>query len=164
MGLGVLRPVELVRAVHAQMQSRFMEMLSWRTGEVAFLRGARSHEETLPLALDPFELIARGVRESYSSEEVEKLVEPLFGEQIAPVMPLPARIESFRFSDREEWVLKQVKGPVNVGDFVSACMNTLSIGTTSPRDDILRAIFIGLSAEVLQSPAFAPYGRPVTRQ
>ncbi len=164
LGLGVLRPVELVRAVHAQMQSRYMEMLSWRTGEVAFLRGARSHEETLPLALDPFELIARGVREFYTSEEVEQLLEPLNGETIAPVTPLPARIEAFRFSDREEWVLKQVKGPVQVGEFVSACMSTLNIGATSPKDDILRAIFIGLSAEILQCSAFAPYGRPIPRQ
>lgn len=159
LGLGVLRPVELVRAVHAQMQSRFMEMLSWRSGEIAFLRGARSHEETLPLALDPFELVARGVRESYSSEELAAIVEPMFGATIAPVYPLPARLETFRFSDREEWVLKQVKREVVMGEFVEEATSALSVGATSPRDDILRALFLGLSAEIIQSPAFAPHGR-----
>src|ERR1019366_6088622 len=45
-GLGVLRPIELFRAFHEQTQERFMEVFRWKKGDLAFVRGARSHEET----------------------------------------------------------------------------------------------------------------------
>src|SRR6185436_11798394 len=48
-GLGVLRPIELFRAIASQTQDRFLEMFSWDDGEIGFVRGARSHEETFPL-------------------------------------------------------------------------------------------------------------------
>src|SRR5580704_15705311 len=36
-GLGVLRPIELFRAIHDQTQTRFVEIFRWRTGEFGFL-------------------------------------------------------------------------------------------------------------------------------
>ncbi len=53
-GLGVLRPIELFRAIHEQTQGRFVEIFRWRTGEFGFARGARSHEETFPMGVDPY--------------------------------------------------------------------------------------------------------------
>ena len=73
-GLGVLRPIELFRAIHDQTQERFLEIFRWRTGEIGFARGARSQEETFPLGVDPYELIARGVREGYSVQELEAIL------------------------------------------------------------------------------------------
>ena len=55
-GLGILRPVELFRAISDQVRGRLMESFRWRRGEWAFVRGARSHEETFPTGQDPYEL------------------------------------------------------------------------------------------------------------
>src|SRR5262249_32780371 len=43
--LGVLRPVQLYRAVSAQVRERYLETFSWRGGEWLYVRGAASQEE-----------------------------------------------------------------------------------------------------------------------
>jgi serine/threonine-protein kinase len=144
-GLGVLRPIELFRAIHQQIQDRFIEVFQWRKGEVAFVRGARSHEETFPLGIAPFELVLRGVREHYPAGELEAILGPLEEELVAPVVPLPVRIESFRFGEAEEQVIKCIKEPMLVGDVVRAARRFAS------REETHRAIFCGLSCDLLRS-------------
>jgi serine/threonine-protein kinase len=145
-GLGVLRPIELFRAIAEQTQERFSEILRWRTGEMAFLRGARSHEETFPLGIDALQLIARGVRQHYSIEEVRTVMLPLTGCRIDPVVPLPVRLETYRFSSREERVLRRIDGKATVGEIVESYVKL------SDPDETLRTIFLGLSFEVLTCP------------
>jgi hypothetical protein len=144
-GLGVLRPIELFRAIAQQTQDRFIEVFQWRKGEVAFVRGARSHEETFPLGVDPFELVLRAVREHYPAAELEAILSPLEEYPIVPVVPLPVRIEAFRFGDAEENVLKRIKEPALIGDVVTA---TRKFAT---REETHRAIFCGLSCDLLRS-------------
>jgi serine/threonine-protein kinase len=146
-GLGVLRPIELFRAIHEQTQYRFVEIFRWRTGEFGFARGARSHEETFPMGVDPYELIARGVREGYSVSELEAILSPLDEEVLEPVVPLPVRIETFRLPDREAAVLRELDG--------KSTLRKLSAEMSDKRkadpDEVLRAVFIGLSCELLRS-------------
>jgi hypothetical protein len=146
-GLGVLRPIELFRAIHEQTQERFMEMFKWRTGEFGYVRGERSHEETFPLGVDPYELIARGVREAYSSQELQAILSPLDEEVLEPVMPLPVRIETFRLPEREANVLRDIDGKSTLRK-ISAEMS--SSGKADP-EEVLRAVFLGLSCELLSS-------------
>ncbi|QQR91454.1 MAG: protein kinase [Myxococcales bacterium] len=56
-GLNILRPVQLVRAVTDQVRSRFLEAFRWQAGQWAFVVGARSEEEAFPLGTDPHELL-----------------------------------------------------------------------------------------------------------
>lgn len=144
-GLGVIRPIELFRAIQQQMQVRYLEVFSWRKGEVAFVRGARSHEETFPLGLDPFELVLRGVRDAYGAEELEAILSPLDEDVIEPVRPLPVRIESFRFPDAEENVIKSIKAPTSIPDIVRAARRFAT------RDETYRALFCALSCDLLKS-------------
>lgn len=144
-GLGVLRPIELFRAIHQQTQDRFVEVFQWRKGEVAFVRGARSHEETFPLGVDPFELVLRAVRQHYGAEELAAILSPLEEDTVAPVVPLPMRIEAFRFGDTEEYVLKSITGPTSIGDVLRR-----SKKVATP-EEIHRAIFCGLSCDLLRS-------------
>jgi serine/threonine protein kinase len=146
-GLGVLRPIELFRAIHEQTQARFAEIFKWRTGEFGFVRGARSHEETFPMGVDPYELIARGVREGYSAEELEAILSPLDEEVIEPVVPLPVRIETFRLPEREANVLREIDGKSTLRR-VSAQMSDQE---KADPGEVLRAVFLGLSCEVLRS-------------
>ena len=75
-GLGILRPVELFRAISDQVRGRLMESFRWRHGEWAFVRGARSHEETFPTGQDPYELLRDAANEAHL-EEIESVLEPL---------------------------------------------------------------------------------------
>ncbi len=144
-GLGVLRPIELFRAINQQMQDRYIEVFHWRKGEVAFVRGARSHEETFPLGVDPFELVLRGVRDAYPAEELEAILGPLEEDVVEPVRPLPVRIEAFRFPEAEEHVLKSIAKPMMIGDILKGTRRYAT------REETLRAIFVGLSSEILTS-------------
>jgi serine/threonine-protein kinase len=146
-GLGVLRPIELFRAIHEQTQGRFVEIFKWRSGDFGFARGARSHEETFPMGVDPYELIARGVREGYSAHELEAILSPLDEEVLEPVVPLPVRIETFRLPDREANVLREIDGKSTLRK-VSAEMSDRQ---KADPDEVLRAVFLGLSCEVLRS-------------
>jgi serine/threonine-protein kinase len=147
-GLGVLRPIELFRAIHEQTQVRYLEIFSWRKGEIGFVRGARSHEETFPLGVDPFELIARGVREYYPTSDLETILRPLADEVIEPVVPLPVRIETFRLSEREANVLLAIDG----NSTLPRIMATMSKRGIADTEEVLRAVFLGLSCGVLRSP------------
>lgn len=144
-GLGVLRPIELFRAIQQQMHDRYLEVFSWRAGEVAFVRGARSHEETFPLGLDPFELVLRGVRDAYEAAEVEAILAPLGDDEIAPVVPLPVRLEAFRLPEPEEHVLRSVTRPMPVEDIARGARRFAT------REEALRAIFCGLSCDLVRS-------------
>jgi serine/threonine-protein kinase len=141
----VLRPIELFRAINQQMQDRYIEVFHWRKGEVAFVRGARSHEETFPLGVDPFELVLRGVRDAYPAEELEAILGPLEEDVVEPVRPLPVRIEAFRFPEAEEHVLKSIAKPMMIGDILKGTRRYAT------REETLRAIFVGLSSEILTS-------------
>lgn len=150
-GLGVIRPVELFRAIQQQMQDRYLEVFTWRKGEVAFVRGARSHEETFPLGFDPFELVLRGVRDAYGQEELEAILEPLEEDTVEPVAPLPVRIEAFRFADAEEHVIKSIKAPTSIPDIVRSARRFAT------REETFRALFCALSCDLLRSKRWTAF-------
>jgi serine/threonine-protein kinase len=150
-GLGVLRPVELFRAIHGQMQHRFLELFSWRKGEMAFVRGARSQEETFPIGFDPFELVLRGVRDAYSAEEVEAILSALDEELISPVVPLPVRIDAFRFNEAEEGVIRSVQAPTSIADIVRSARRVAT------REEAYRAVFCALSCDLLRSARWTAF-------
>ena len=54
-GIGVLRPIELFRAIHDQTQERLVEIFHWKQGQISLARGVRSQEEqgAFPEGTDP---------------------------------------------------------------------------------------------------------------
>lgn len=147
-GLGVLRPIELFRAIHQQTEERYLEVFRWRAGELAFARGARSQEETFPLAVDPFELLARGVREGYGPEEIAALLNPLSDRPLEPVVMPPIRVEAFRLDDRHLRVLRRVDGVRTI-----RALEAEAASFASPAE-VRLAVFLGLSCGVLQVSGF----------
>lgn len=147
-GLGVLRPADLFRAIHEQLEDRLVEIFSWRGGEVAFMPGERSQEESLPFNVDPYPLIARGIREHYDEAELRVILQ--FGE-IAPVRPLPVRIQSFRLEPLEERMLLAVDGPMAVADLIQKFARVASAET------VLRVILFGLSCDVIEATGWEPF-------
>lgn len=146
-GLGVLRPIELFRAIHDQMQERFLDVLSWKSGDVAFVSGARSHEETFPLGVDSFELITRGIKDGYHKDELAELLGPVADDMLAPVPLPPLRIETLRLPEREAYVLRSVDDEITLQDLMTSMRET----EAASEDEVLRAVFVGLTCDIIRS-------------
>jgi serine/threonine protein kinase len=147
-GIGVLRPIELFRAIHDQTEERLLDTFRWKTGELAFARGVRSQEETFPLGVDTYELVGRGIRHGYGFAELEMLLTPLHEEVIEPVLVPPVRREMFRLPEREAAVLAAIQGKTTLNKLVAELSGS---GVADP-EEVLRAVFLGLSCELLRSP------------
>jgi serine/threonine-protein kinase len=147
-GIGVLRPMELFRAIHQQTQERLLELFRWKSGEIAFARGVRSQEETFPLGLDTYELIGRGVRDGYGYSELEAILAPVAEEVIERVAVPPVRLEMFRLPDREAAVIEAVTEKTTLTKLVA---QLASSGTADP-EEVVRGVFVGLACELLRSP------------
>jgi serine/threonine-protein kinase len=147
-GIGVLRPIELFRAVHDQTQERLLEIFGWKEGEIAFARGVRSQEETFPLGVDTSELIGRGIRSGYGYEELQAMLTPIYEEVLEPVALPPVRLEMFRLPEREAAVLDSVTGKTTLALLLA---QRTSAGASDP-EEVLRAVFLGLACELLRSP------------
>ena len=146
-GIGVLRPIELFRAIHDQTEERLLDTFRWKGGELAFARGVRSQEETFPLGVDTYELVGRGIRGGYSFTELEVMLAPVHEEVIEPVLVPPVRREMFRLPEREAAVLAAVTGKTTLSKLVAQLSGT---GAADP-EEVLRAVFLGLSCELLRS-------------
>jgi serine/threonine-protein kinase len=144
-GIGVLRPIELFRAVYDQTQERLIDTFRWKSGELTFARGVRSQEETFPLGVDTYELIGRGIRHGYTYEELEALLAAVKEEVIEPVAVPPVRREMFRLPEREAAVLEAANGKTTLSKLVTQLS---SAGTAEP-EEVLRGAFLGLACELL---------------
>jgi serine/threonine protein kinase len=147
-GIGVLRPIELFRAIHDQTQERLLETFRLKHGEIAFARGVRSQEETFPLGVDTYELIGRGIRHGYTYEDLDGMLAPCREEVIEPVPSPPVRLEMFRLSEAEAAVLDGVRTKTTLSRLVAQ----LTTGGKTDPEDVLRAVFLGLACELLRSP------------
>lgn len=142
-GLGILRPIELVRAVQRQLQDRFVDAFRWRAGEVWFARGARSQEETFPLGIDPFELVSRAIQTAYSYAELEAMFARIGGAELAPTLPRAVRIEAFRLGPLEERILESFTAPRTIGQLVTGASSYATM------EEVLRTVFFGLSCDLV---------------
>ena len=69
-GLQVLRPIDLFRAISSQVRERLLEAFRWRSGTWAFIPGARSHEETFLIVETSYPLLRDAVA-TMNLEEIE---------------------------------------------------------------------------------------------
>jgi serine/threonine-protein kinase len=147
-GIGVLRPIELFRAIHQQTQERLVEVFRWKDGQIEFARGVRSQEETFPLGVDTYELIGRGIRHGYGYEELETILAPVYDEVIEPVPVPPVRLEMFRLPEREAAVIDAI----NQKTTLSKLAAQLTDSGMADSEEVFRAAFLGLACELLRSP------------
>jgi serine/threonine protein kinase len=147
-GIGVLRPIELFRAIHQQTQERLVDVFRWKAGQIAFARGVRSQEETFPLGVDTYELIGRGIRHGFGYEELQAILAPVYEEVIEPVSVPPVRLEMFRLPDREAAVIETVNEKMTLAKLAA---RLTADGVADP-EEVFRATFLGLACELLRSP------------
>ena len=152
-GLGILRPVELFRAISDQVRGRLMESFRWRRGEWAFVRGARSHEETFPTGQDPYELLRDAASEAHL-EEIESVLEPLrerVVERCADGPPLTV----FRMAPEWVGVLDSVAGDATLGGVLAR-----ESASGADLEPVYRALYLGLACGLVRtkvSPSQMPF-------
>lgn len=144
-GLGILRPVELFRAVSAQVRAKYLEAFRWRTGEWAYVPDVRSQEETYPLAHDCRELLRDAALEAHP-EELEAVLsavrEKVLVKSESPVVPLSA----YRVPEQWHRIL-DVQGDSTLGAIVAR--ESLDRGLDT--EEVYRAFYLGLSCDIVRA-------------
>ena len=144
-GLGILRPVELFRATSAQVRAKYLEAFRWRSGQWAYVPGARAQEETYPLGHESTELLRDAALEAHP-EELEAALAPM-REKILVREPSPA-IPLSAFRVPEAWNrLLDVRGDATLGAIVAR----ESVDGGLDTDEVYRAFYLGLSCEIVRA-------------
>ena len=152
-GLGILRPVELFRAISDQVRGRLMESFRWRRGEWAFVRGARSHEETFPTGQDPYELLRDAASEAHL-EEIESVLEPLRERVLERCYDGPP-LSAFRLPPTWVGVLDSVSGDTTLGGVLAR-----ESASGADLEPVYRALYLGLACGLVRtkvSPSQMPF-------
>ncbi|UCH28626.1 MAG: serine/threonine protein kinase [Myxococcales bacterium] len=152
-GLGILRPVELFRAIGEQVRGRLMEAFRWRRGEWAFVRGARSHEETFPMGQDPYELLRDAAHEAHL-EEIESVLEPL-RERVVERCEDGPPLGAFRLDPRWIRALDAVSGDTTLGGLLAR-----ESASGADLEPVYRAFYLGLACGLVRtkvSPSQMPF-------
>ncbi len=137
-GLGMLRPVELFRAINEQVRERVLEAFRWRSGRWAFVADVESHEETFPIGGTRFTLLRDAVARAHP-DELEAALAKDWEKAIRLVETPPVAAREFEMP--RSWIegLAQVEGGTTAGALLSRAV-------TSGADlfDVYRALFLGM--------------------
>ncbi|MCC7537224.1 MAG: serine/threonine protein kinase [Deltaproteobacteria bacterium] len=146
-GLGILRPVELFRAIGEQVRLRYLDAFRWRSGKYVYSRGVLSHEETFPLAQDAYELIAQAVSSCYATDEVEATLEPYLDRVLVlePSPPVPIGV----FNVPRGWaqVLESVKGDATLRTVIA---REVAHAMAEP-EAVYRAVFLAIACGIVRA-------------
>jgi len=71
---GLLQPHQLFEILRELLLEKVFELFSWRVGSYGFYDGQLYKGSILPLNLNPWEMIAEGVRRGYQPEELQQLL------------------------------------------------------------------------------------------
>jgi serine/threonine-protein kinase len=143
--LGVLRPVELYRAVASQVRGRYLEAFRWRRGEFLYVRNKESREETYPIEQDAQVLMRDACGELHPSE-LEAALAPLWEKVLRPAPAPGATLASYQVPDAWRWVIEQARGEHTLGAVFARC--TLQSGLDA--EDAMRALYLAVSCRLLE--------------
>ena len=143
-GLGVLRPVELFRAITEQVRARLIEAFRWRRGRWAFARDVRSHEETFPIGESGYEVLRDAVKAA-DATELEAGLAPYW--EVPLVLPERPRVSVEQFRLPTEWtrMLAAVQVPTTVG----AVLAEVASHSGDDLDLAYRVLFLAISCGLL---------------
>jgi serine/threonine-protein kinase len=143
-GLGVLRPVELYKAIAGQVRERYLEVFRWSAGQWAFRFGAKHDEETFPLDQGSHELL-RDAAMSADEAELRTVLASALDKVIVREATPPAPIAAYALP--EPWVrLLDVQGDLT---FRSILEREAANG--SDVDRVYRAFYLGLSCQLVRA-------------
>ena len=115
-GLGLLRPMEVLRYLTHQVRQKLVNAFGWERGRYSFYKGHQAEQEAAPLGLDAFEMIGAGVK-ALSVELVERRLAPVWSRRPKAV-PGPVPPEVFRLGAETRAVFNKLDGRRTLGEMV----------------------------------------------
>jgi serine/threonine-protein kinase len=144
-GLGILRPVELFKAVAAQVKTRYLEAFRWRAGRWAFVPDVRCEEEVYPLGHDVRELMRDAAFEAHP-EELESALAPLRRKRMVKVAQPEAPLSAYR--PPEHWFrLLDVDGRSTLSTILA---DEAARGGVDA-EEVYRAFYLGVSCGLVEA-------------
>ena len=145
-GLGVLKPAELYTAIATQVRGRYLEVFRWRSGQWAWIPGARAGEESLPMREAAADLIREAARAT-DFAVVTAGLEPL-RERVLCRMPDPT-LSAGVFGLPEAW--SRAIGAVSGTTTLSSIVLAQTSGGREDPEDVYRALWFGIKAGLLRA-------------
>jgi hypothetical protein len=146
----LIEPSELLRVLVAQLETRFLGLGKWEAGEVCFVSGSEYLRGQLKTVTLPLHLVTKAIRQGFSGRELARILSSLGDNPIARNPCAPTPIGDLGLLAEEVDALERVIGTRSLGRFLAESVTRLG-----PKpDDILRAVFVGMSAGVLVSPGW----------
>lgn len=143
-GAKLMNPAEMLRVLVRQLESRVLELGDWTSGELSFFRGARPGLSAPKPLGSPVSLPCSLVRTSYCDAEVAAFLGPLADEPIRVSGSVSALASVLTRTETD--VLQRFTVPQSLPSVVSS----LATPAGPKFDEVNRAVFLGLSAGVLE--------------
>jgi CheY-like chemotaxis protein/tetratricopeptide (TPR) repeat protein len=112
--MGALSPYNLTRALVAQMEAKFYEIFSWRTGDFAFKEGKGAPDEPVHLERAPAALILEGIRRHYDQERVRSVLAAFAGQYVAPSRDPLRRLQDITADAAERRFIESLDGSLRL--------------------------------------------------
>jgi CheY-like chemotaxis protein/tetratricopeptide (TPR) repeat protein len=112
--MGALSPYNLSRALAAQMEAKFYEIFSWRTGDFAFKEGKGAPDEPVHLERAPAALILEGIRRHYDQERVRSVLAAFAGQYVAPSRDALRRLQDITADAGERRFIESLDGSLRL--------------------------------------------------
>ncbi|MCA9604988.1 MAG: protein kinase [Myxococcales bacterium] len=143
-GLGILRPMELYKAVSQQVRARYLEAFQWRRGQWAFVTGERCEEETLHLGQGEHELL-RDAALSTTREQLEMALKPVQQRVLRLNSKPPAPLSAYRLPETWERILKSLDGSTTAAGLLAREHAASGL----PYEQVERALYFALSCDLV---------------
>jgi eukaryotic-like serine/threonine-protein kinase len=145
-GLGLVDPVEVFRAIQNQGRARVADTFRWSKGRVSFYRNVKPSRVDFRLDLDIPELMLAGLDESVTNNAVFQRHQDDLARTFAPVRPSPAHAMSVAWPP----VVLLLMGSLGSGRKLSELLTALKTERSVEAPDALRALEIAVAGGLVQ--------------
>jgi tetratricopeptide (TPR) repeat protein len=140
----LLPPHQLFEQLKQQLLEKIQEVFGWRIGTYAFYDGQEFKGTLLPLNLNPWEVIAEGVRKGYELVELRALLEPLRNRILIPRENQHVHVTKLILHPRELKVFKSISAGRTLGGILDR------LGGSEEEDRLVLAmIYMGIEMELV---------------
>lgn len=143
-GLGILRPMELYKAVSQQVRARYLEAFQWSRGQWAYVSGECCEEETLHLGQGEHELL-RDAALTTTPDQLKLALRPVQRRALRINPSPPAPLSAYRLPPEWERVIASVDGSTTPAGLLAK--EYASGGLDA--DQVERALYLALSCELV---------------
>ncbi len=145
-GLGLVDPVEVFRAIQNQGRARVADTFRWSKGRVTFYRGVKPSRVDFRLDLDIPELMLAGLDESVTNNAVFQRHQDDLSRTFAPIRPAPGHAMSVAWPP----VVLLLMGMLGSGRKLNDLLTALKGERSIEAPDALRALEIAVAGGLVQ--------------